>query len=211
MIFVFVCISHYGFAADGTVLPASFLEIRDQQDDGYGQDAGDKTGDIAAVEVRSIGDGIEDQGPPGDEGEVEGIHEAGCDGTELEVMGGEVGHPRVPEGLGCVGGAHEVEREEVAGVGFGVGDEDGAGDDEGEADAEGGLPARTEFVGDVAVDEGGEDSGAEDGRGVVVLLDDRVAAGRHPELHDVVADGLDDEGVDYVVLLAVRPDWWIGG
>lgn len=111
----------------------------------------------------------------------------------------QVRHPAIPQRLRRVRRAHEVESEEVSRSGW-IGDEYGAPDNEGDADAQGGLPTRTDAVRHGGVDEGSDYAGCVAGGGVVVLLDEGVAARGEPECHDVVLEHLDREGVDYTWL-----------
>lgn len=112
-------------------------------------------------------------------------------------MARDVRHPRIPHRLRSIGGAEQVEREEMAAVGLGVGDENRASDDEGQADGDGGLPAGAELVGDDGVEDCTEDRGGVDGGRVVVLLYGCAAAPGHPQRHDVVREGLHAEGVEH--------------
>ena len=67
-----------------------------------------------------------------------------------------------------------------------VSDQDGASDDESDTDCEGALPTGLDLIREDGVEYCGNDGGAVESGGVVVLLDGGVAPGCHPELEDVV-------------------------
>jgi hypothetical protein len=118
---------------DSPFSPTTSLEPRDRDDNWYSQTSRHQARNIALPIIRRVGHREEDQRPPRNERKIETVHETRRYSPELQIVAGEVCHPRIPESLWRVSRAEKVESEKVSPVGSGIGDQDCTAENEGEA------------------------------------------------------------------------------